>query len=179
MGNLSVEMSVAIFKIMVANTTLHLTVLATRRKTNGKYIIYIAITHKRIMRYIATEYEIDDLFQFDSKSRRVVCRKDDKIINQRLIYILSEYQKKLDEIEDKHIYNCSQIKKILDCYGKTPMQTWRDGIHLAKDKLLDTHYQNFVSLPLSGEVETGSAGEQPASNNPTDWNCLVLKNLYR
>ncbi|KAA6350424.1 hypothetical protein EZS27_002151 [termite gut metagenome] len=47
------------------------------------------------------------------------------------------------------------------CYGKTPIQTWRDSIHLAKDKLLDTHYQNFVSLPLSGEVETGSAGEQP------------------
>ncbi|KAA6316299.1 hypothetical protein EZS27_033372 [termite gut metagenome] len=50
------------------------------------------------------------------------------------------------------------------------MQTWRDGIHLAKDKLLDTHYQNFVSLPLSGEVEISSAGEQPVSNNPTDWN---------
>ncbi|KAA6334084.1 hypothetical protein EZS27_017562 [termite gut metagenome] len=66
------------------------------------------------MRYITTEFEIDDLFQFDNKSRRVVCRKDDKIINQRLIYILSEYQKKLDEIENKHIYNCSQIKEILE-----------------------------------------------------------------
>jgi hypothetical protein len=55
------------------------------------------------------------------------------------------------------------------CYGKTPMQTWMDSIHLAKDKLLSSQYQNFVSLPLSGEVETGSAGEQPASNNPTDW----------
>ncbi|KAA6316493.1 hypothetical protein EZS27_033206 [termite gut metagenome] len=29
--------------------------------------------------------------------------------------------------------------------------------HLVKDKLLDTQYQNFVSLPLSGEVETISA----------------------
>ncbi|KAA6320223.1 hypothetical protein EZS27_029982, partial [termite gut metagenome] len=46
----------------------------------------------------------------------------------------------------------------------------RDSIHLAKDKLLDTPYQNFVSLPLSGEVETGSAGGQPAGNNSTDWN---------
>ncbi|KAA6334152.1 hypothetical protein EZS27_017508 [termite gut metagenome] len=50
------------------------------------------------------------------------------------------------------------------------MQTWRDSIHLAKDKLLDTPYQNFVSLPLSGEVETGSAGGQPAGNNSIDWN---------
>ncbi|KAA6314382.1 hypothetical protein EZS27_034998, partial [termite gut metagenome] len=62
------------------------------------------------------------------------------------------------------------------CYGKTPMQTWMESIHLAKDKLLSSQYQNFVSLPLSGEVETGSAGEQPASNNPTDWNGQGDKN---
>lgn len=56
------------------------------------------------------------------------------------------------------------------CLGKTPMQTWRESIHLAKEKLLDTLNENFISLPLSDEVETGSAGEQPASNNLTDWN---------
>ena len=32
------------------------------------------------------------------------------------------------------------------------------------------HYQNVVSLPLSGEVETGSAGEQPIRNDPAEWN---------
>ena len=58
------------------------------------------------------------------------------------------------------------------CYGKTPMQTWNESIHLAKDKLLSNHYQNVVSLPLSDEVETGSAGEQPVRNNLTDWNGL-------
>lgn len=56
------------------------------------------------------------------------------------------------------------------CYGKTPMQTWHDSLHLANDKLLSNHYQNVVSLPLSGQEETGSAGEQPVSNNLTDWN---------
>lgn len=56
------------------------------------------------------------------------------------------------------------------CYGKTPIETWNDSLHLAKDKLLSNHYQNVVSLPLSGEVETGSAGEQPVRNNLTDWN---------
>lgn len=54
--------------------------------------------------------------------------------------------------------------------GKTPMQTWRESIHLAKEKLLDTLNENFISFLLSGEVETGSAGEQPASNNQTDRN---------
>lgn len=56
------------------------------------------------------------------------------------------------------------------CNGKTPMQTWNDSLHLANDKLLSNHYQNVVSLPLSGQEETGSAEEQPVSNNLTDWN---------
>ena len=56
------------------------------------------------------------------------------------------------------------------CYGKTPIQTWKDSIHPAKEKMLSDHYQNVVSLPLSGEKETGSAGMQPASDNLTDWN---------
>lgn len=36
------------------------------------------------------------------------------------------------------------------CYGKTPMQTWLDSIHLTKEKMLSDHYQNVVSLPPSG-----------------------------
>ena len=50
------------------------------------------------------------------------------------------------------------------------MQTWKDSIHLTKEKILSNHYQNVVSLPLSGEMETGSAGKQPVSDNLTDWN---------
>jgi hypothetical protein len=50
------------------------------------------------------------------------------------------------------------------------MQTWRESVHLAKEKLLDTLNENFVSLQPSGEVETGYAGEQPASNSLTDFN---------
>ena len=45
-----------------------------------------------------------------------------------------------------------------------------DSTHLAKEKMLSNLYQNVVSLPLSGEKETGSAGKQPASDNLTDWN---------
>lgn len=67
-------------------------------------------------------------------------------------------------------YNNERPHSGKHCYGKTPMQTWNDSLHLAKEKLLSDHYGNVVSLPLSGEEETGSAGEQPASNNLTDWN---------
>lgn len=67
-------------------------------------------------------------------------------------------------------YNNERPHSGKHCYGKTPMQTWNDSLHLAKDKLLSNHYQNVVSLSVSGEEETGSAGEQPVRNNLTDWN---------
>ena len=56
------------------------------------------------------------------------------------------------------------------CYGKTPMQTWNDSLHLTKEKLLDTLNQNFVSLTPSDEEKTGADGEQLVRNNPTGWN---------
>ena len=56
------------------------------------------------------------------------------------------------------------------CFGKTPMQTWEDSLHLAKEKMLTNHFQNDVSLPVSDQAETGSGGDQPARNNLTDWN---------
>ena len=73
-------------------------------------------------------------------------------------------------------YNKERTHSGKYCYGKNPMQTWKDSLHLTKEKLLETHYQNFISLPVSGEVETGSAGEQPASNNLADWNGLGNEN---
>jgi hypothetical protein len=56
------------------------------------------------------------------------------------------------------------------CFGKTPMQTWEDSLHLAKEKMLTDHFQNDVSLPASDQAETGSGGDQPARNNLIDWN---------
>ena len=56
------------------------------------------------------------------------------------------------------------------CFGKIPWQTWIDSLHLTKNKMLDNHFQNDVSLHLTGEAETGSGGDQPARNNLSDWN---------
>lgn len=82
-------------------------------------------------------------------------------------------------------YNKERTHSGKYCYGKTPIQTWKDSLHLTKEKLLETHYQNFITLPVSGQVETGSAEEQPASNNLIDWNGLgndnspTFKNIPR
>lgn len=91
--------------------TLHLTVLKNRQNSNGKYLVYIALTQKRVVRYIPTEYEIDGLYQFEKGL--VVCRKDAKTMNQRLKYVLSEYQERLDGIVDSDIYECSLLKSMI------------------------------------------------------------------
>ncbi len=69
--------------------TIHLSVLKTRQTAKGTYFIYVAVNHKRSTRYIATEYEIEGLFQFDNGT--IVCRKDANIMNQRLKFVLGEY----------------------------------------------------------------------------------------
>jgi peroxiredoxin family protein len=92
--------------------TIHLAVLKQRQKSNGHFTIYIVVTHKRDVRYITTAYEVDDLFQFENG--KVVCRKDTKIMNQRLQYTIVEYQEKINAIRDVDVYSCSQIKDLLE-----------------------------------------------------------------
>lgn len=92
--------------------TLRFSVLSTRKTSKGTFLIYLTITHKRDVRYISTGYEIDDLYQFDKG--KVVCRKDAKIMNQRLSFVLSEYKEKLEEIENLNSYTCSQVKDMLE-----------------------------------------------------------------
>lgn len=83
--------------------------------------------------------------------------------------------KSIEELQDDadkwvEYYNNERTHTGKHCHGRTPMQTFLDTIDLAKDKMLESHYQNVVPLPVSDEAETGSAEEQPARNNLTDWN---------
>jgi hypothetical protein len=90
------------------------------------------------------------------------------VFRKKLYNTLDELQKDVDQWIDH--YNNERPHSGKYCYGKTPMQTWKDNLHLAEEKMLDIQYQNDVSLHMSGEVETGSGGDQPARNNLTDWN---------
>jgi hypothetical protein len=56
------------------------------------------------------------------------------------------------------------------CLGRTPWQTWKESLDLAKNKMLNTLFQKDVNLNLTGEAEVGSDGDQPARNTLSDWN---------
>lgn len=67
-------------------------------------------------------------------------------------------------------YNNARPHTSKYCYGKTPMQTQNESLHLTKEKLLSNHYQNIVSLPLSDQTEMGSGGDQLNRDNLTERN---------
>ena len=91
--------------------TLNFKILPARRKASGKLGIYLAITLKKEVRYISTEFEIDDESQFDNG--KVCYRKDAAIMNKRMQYVLSEYQEKLAKLNLNRFENCAQLKEAL------------------------------------------------------------------
>jgi hypothetical protein len=90
---------------------LSLKILPTRQKSSGKLEVYVCLTHRKSQRYINTGIEIDDEFQFE---KGVVCyRKDARIMNQRLAYILDIYSERLERINTNKYSNCADLKEAL------------------------------------------------------------------
>lgn len=121
--------------------TLRFSILPARKTAKQTFFIYLTITHRREVRYIATDYEIDDLYQFEKG--KVVCRKDAKIMNQRLDYVLSDYREKLDEISDKHVYTCAQLKEILE--GKYKIEQLTTIKECMEKRILDLRKEGRMS----------------------------------
>ena len=86
-------------------------ILPTRKKTSGKLGIYISLTFRKEVRYISTEFEIDDESQFENG--KVCYRKDASIMNKRMLYVLTEYKEKLESLNLKKFSNCAQLKNML------------------------------------------------------------------
>lgn len=91
--------------------TLNLKILPNRRKSTGKLGIYVCLTFKKQQRYISTDFEIDDEFQFEDG--KVCYRKDAAIMNKRMQYVLQEYQEKMDSLNLKKFTSCAQLKDVL------------------------------------------------------------------
>lgn len=92
-------------------TKLSLKILPLRRKSNGKLNIYVCLTHRKEVRYITTEFEIDDEFQFEDG--KVCYCKNASIINKRLEYVLDSYQEKLSKLNPSKYATCAQLKDAL------------------------------------------------------------------
>lgn len=91
--------------------TLNYKILPNRRKASGKLGVYLSLTHKHEVRYISTEFEIDDESEFEDG---LVCyRKDAAMMNKRMAYVLRTYQEKLEGLNIGMYDTCARLKNEL------------------------------------------------------------------
>jgi len=124
---------------------------------------------------------IEDIDHTKTKARHPqtngICERFHKTVQEEFYNVafrkkiyrtLEELQQDLDKWVEYYNHQRTHTGKY--CYGKTPMETFKDSLHLAKEKMLDAQNQNVLTLSMSGEAEAGPAGEQPARNILTDRN---------
>ena len=87
---------------------------------------------------------------------------------KNLYQSIEQMQKDLDQW--MAYYNNERTHSGKYCYGKTPMQTFLDSKHLAKEKRIDELLEKVPIFEASSQTETGSAEEQPARDNLTSGN---------
>lgn len=133
--------------------------------------------HHEYQLYLA----IEDIDHTRTKARHPqtngICERFHKTIQEEF-YSIAFRKKIYNNIEELqrdadhwiNQYNSERTHTGKYCYGRTPMQTFLETLDLAKEKMLSTHYQNPISLPLSDEAETGSGEDQPVRISLTDWN---------
>jgi transposase InsO family protein len=133
--------------------------------------------HHEYQLYLAIEDIEHSKTKAKSPQTNGICERFHRTIQDE--FYATAFRKKiynrLDELQNDvdvwlEYYNKERPHTGKYCYGKSPMQTWLDSIHLAKEKMLLELYQNVVSLPLSDQAETGNGGDQPDRNSLNEWN---------
>lgn len=91
--------------------TLNFKILPARRKASGKLGIYLALSHFRQVRYISTDFEVDNEKQF--KNGLVCNRKDSVRLNKELKTLLTDFRQRLSLLELRDYPDCSSLKDAL------------------------------------------------------------------
>ncbi len=133
--------------------------------------------HHEYQLYLAVEDIDHSKTKAKSPQTNGICERFHRTI-QNEFYAIAFRKKMYRSIKDLqhdldqwlYHYNHERTHSGKYCFGKTPMQTWMDSLHLAKEKMLDKQYENDVSLSLSSEADAGSGDDQPARNSLTDRN---------
>ena len=133
--------------------------------------------HHEYQLYLAIEDVDHTKTKAKSPQTNGVCERFHRTVQEEFYAIA--FRKKIynsiDELQgdlDQWInyYNNERTHSGKYCYGKTPMQTWNESLHLTKEKLLENLSENISNLELRGETETSSGGDQLGRDNLVDRN---------
>ena len=113
--------------------------------------------HHEFQLYLAIEDIEHSKTKAKSPQTNGICERFHRIMQDEFYATVSRKKiyNNLEELQTDvavwlEYYNKERPQQVNISYGKTPMQTWNDSIHLAKEKMLSNLYQNVVSLPLLG-----------------------------
>lgn len=90
---------------------LNFRILPHRKRAGNKIGIYLAVSHLRETRYISTEFEIDNVSQFENG--RVCHCKDADIVAKRMDHLMSEYKERLSKLNPEDFKTCAELKEAL------------------------------------------------------------------
>ena len=128
--------------------TLNYKILPARRKSSGKLGIYISLTHKKEVRYISTEFEIDDDSQFENG--RVCYRKDAAIWAYRETNRLStiDWNKTRKLLEDEVMALEAKMFRSGASVEAEAAKLIEEGKVEEAQELLTRHTNDFASLTM-------------------------------
>ena len=92
---------------------------------------------------------------------------------KKLYNSIEEMQKDLDDW--LVYYNTQRTHSGKYCYGKTPMQTFTDSKHLAKEKHIEQLLENSNNFIQLEKTQIDANGEQDINNTPTSENNKVVE----
>jgi len=133
--------------------------------------------HHEFQLYLAIEDIDHTKTKAKSPQTNGICERFHRTIQDEF-YAVAFRKKMYDSIESLQAdldtwmekYNTERTHSGKHCYGKTPMQTFADSIHLARDKNTIGLFGQELNFVTSGETDAGSAGEQPVRDSLNDWN---------
>jgi transposase InsO family protein len=143
-------------------------------KENHEYQLYLAL---------------EDIDHTKTKARRPqtngICERFHRTIQNEFYAIafrkkiytsIEELQQDLDQWLIK--YNTQRPHSGKYCYGKTPMQTFIDSLHLAKEKMLDKIFEANISSHSPDVTDQKASGENFARPDDTSENNIKPSSVH-
>lgn len=154
--------------------------LKNRQKSSGKFGIYIYLTFNHEVRYISTEFEVDDESQFENG--KVCYRKDASILNKRMEFVLNGYKERMARLDLKKFSTCAQLKSMLTKADNTEISlTVQELFERRIERLQEEGRKSYADMNrYTCQVVTSILGNPPIEYlTRTDIKGILLKGMQR
>lgn len=124
--------------------TINPVIIPARVLKNGTHKLRIAVRHKSQTSYIVTNIILPDPSQL--KNGKVVKNAEASSINRKLRNLLDMYEERLDNIKNKDIYTCEQIKELIQAGPNEGESTFWEVSESYVNYLLENNRLSYAKL---------------------------------